>query len=517
MQSREQGDLFPARLDDYVDQDHPIRALDAYVEQLDLRRLGYCHIQANEVDRGQPAYPPRALLKLYLYGYLNRLQSSRRLAGECRRNLEAMWLVQGLRPCYKTISDFRSVNRKAIRATHQEFILFCNALSLFGGACIAVDGSFFKGSASGKSFKTVVKLKKILKELDGHIAQWEQAFDRQDEIETSQGGTEADPQLAQKLETWRIKKSETEQALETLQAQGKTQESRTDADARLLNKGTQKVAGYNVQIAVDELHHLIVADAVTSDPNDLQQLHPMTVQAKAVLRVETLEVLADGGYYSAAQLALCAQDGLTAYVPEPTRPAKGNRYASAAFTYDEPADSYRCPAEHLLTPRGVPRQQNGQRLQRYASSETACRSCSLRDHCISSKSSCRELWRSEHEALLEAHRARMQANPDKMRLRSCLVEHPFGTLKSRAGWSHFVLRGRDKVSAEWSLMILSYNFTRVLNILGIEKFLEVVQRYSLFSAWKCLCRRFSMNTFTASERNPGYATIVVFGGERYEP
>lgn len=484
--AREQADLFPVRLDDYVVEDHPIRALDAYVEQLDLKRLGYRHTQANEVNRGQPAYPPGALLKLYLYGYLNRIQSSRRLARECERNLEVMWLLEGLKPCYKTISDFRGRNRESIRATHREFILFCNALSLFGGSCIAVDGSFFKGSASRKSFKTLARMKKKLAEVEEHIRCWEQALDGEESAEAALGDEALIADVPEKLKIWVAQKRELEQTLEAWEEHGKTQESRTDPDARLLNKGSQKVAGYNVQIAVDDRHHLIVADALTSEPNDLQQLHPIASQAKAVLGVDTLDVLADGGYYSAAQMAACIEEGLTPYVPEPATKSKRpeSRYTADEFEYKADLDCYRCPAHQVLKRSGQARVQNGQRIQRYVASETVCQSCPLRDSCISRTSRCRELWRSEHETLLHAHRVRMQANPDKVRLRSALVEHPFGTMKSRAGWSHFLLRGREKVLAEWSLMVLSYNLTRVLNILGVQAFIEAVKKSIQISQWK---------------------------------
>jgi transposase len=481
--------MFPARMDDFVDGAHPLRAFDAYVEHLDLKKLGYRHTQANEENRGQPAYPPGALLKLYLYGYLNRIASSRRLARECERNLEVMWLLEGLRPCYKTISDFRSRNRDAIRATHREFILFCNALSLFGGSCIAVDGSFFKGNASRKSFKTVARMKEKLAEVEAHIRCWERALDDEESAATALGDEAEKEDLPEKLKAWEDRKRDIEQTLKAWEEQGKTQESRTDPDARLLNKGSQKVAGYNVQIAVDDRHHLIVADAVTSDPNDLRQLHPLSVQAKAVLGVAALDVLADGGYYSAAQLVACLDEGLVPYVPEPSPKSKRpeSRYTADTFEYEAKRDCYRCPAAgHELKRSGQPRTQNGQRIQRYAASGTVCQSCPLRDNCIRRTSRCRELWRSEHETLLHAHRTRMQANPEKVRLRGALVEHPFGTLKTRSGWSHFLLRGREKVLAEWSLMVLSYNFTRVLNILGIARFIEAVKTTLQIRFWKRL-------------------------------
>lgn len=478
LQSRGQAELFPSRVDDYVDSNHPIRALDLYVENLDLAKLGFNNTAPNTAASGQPAYPPAALLKLYLYGYLNRIKSSRQLEKECHRNVEAMWLMQGLRPCYKTISDFRSKNKHAIRSTHREFIVFCNQLSLFEGACIAVDGSFFKGSASRKSFVSTKGLKQAIKTVDDHIKDWERQIQEQDTRESRLPGDRLDPLLQEKLDhlkALQAQKAKKEQTLEDLKSKGKTQESRTDPDARLLNKNGQKVAGYNVQIATDSKHKLIVADEVTTDPNDSQQLAPMATAAKDVLGSDRLEVLADGGYYSAAQLLATERAGVTPYVPPPQRADKPGRYGRRQFTYDPQTDTYRCPAGKALKRSGKPRWQNEQHLQRYAASEGDCRACPLRDQCVGQKSSCREIWRSEHEQFLEAHRQRMAANEAKIKQRKALVEHPFGTIKERAGWSHFLLRGKDKVAAEWSLMAWAYNFTRVLKILGTTGFLEAVK------------------------------------------
>lgn len=387
--------------------------------------------------------------------------------------------MHGLSPSYKTVSDFRSHNKKALRKTHKEFILFCNELSLFGGACIAVDGSFFKGRVSRKSFQTTRKLKQSLKQLNEHIEQWQEALEQRDTDEQGQASPLTDPELQEKLaqlEAWQQAKEEKTQALQALEEAGKTQHSRTEPDARLLNKGSQKVAGYNVQIVTDSQHHLIVADQVTTEPNDIQQLHEMSVQAKEVLGVETLDVLADGGYYSALQWVGCLNAGITAYVPKPSSKTKrkDKRYSKAQFKYQAEGDYYDCPAGYPLKKRGSARQQKGQWHQRYIASETHCKRCPIRSECISEKSSCREIWRSEYEEVLAAHRQRMQSNKDKMRKRSGAVEHPFGTIKSRLGWSHFLLRGKDKVSAEWSLIALSYNLTRVLNIMGIEAFIAAV-------------------------------------------
>ncbi len=477
--SRRQGELIPRQLEDYVSETNPVRAIDAFVESLDLVTLGYTKTRPNKTDVGQPSYPPGALLKLYLYGYLNQVRSSRRLERECHRNLEVIWLIEGLRPTYKTISDFRKENRLALRETHQEFLLICQRLALFGGDCIAVDGSFFKGNVSQKSFKTKQGLDKAIKKIASQIEEWEKAFDQEEEQSVSAAD---DPALQQKIDALaelQTRKAQKQAALKQLEDLGKTQHSSTDPDARLLNKGASKVRGYNVQIVTDDKHHLIVTDDVTSDPNDLQQLYPMSYKAKQLLGVEELAVLADAGYYSAGQLNDCLKEGMTPYVPIPdtkkNQQAKNGRYQRLAFSYDAQQDTYCCPAGKVLPASGSPRQQNGHHQQRYMGSESDCGPCQDRNKCITQKSSCREIWRSEHEAVLAAHRQRMTENPLTIRKRSGMVEHPFGTLKRRAGWDHFLVRGKEKVQGEWSLMVLTYNLTRVLNILGIERFKEALK------------------------------------------
>lgn len=483
--SREQGDFFPSHMDDLISENHPVRVVDAYIESLDLKALGYQNTVDNINNSGQPAYSPSALLKLYLYGYINRIKSSRSLAKECQRNVEVMWLMNGLKPVYKTISNFRSQNRTAIRITHKDFILFCNKLSLFGGTCVAVDGSFFKGSASRNSFTTTDGLKKSLKKLDKYITQWQNELDQRDEQEKGEEGKPAGLDLEealQQLEDWKKEKQDKEAELKRLEDAGKTQESSTDKDARLLNKRTQKVAGYSVQIVVDDKHHLIISDEVTTEPNDLQQLYPMSLKAKSALGVDELEVLADAGYYSGAHIADCIKDNITPYVPKPRTGGRGTdeRYRLDQFKYDAGKNHYVCPAGNILKLRGSPRTQNGQIFHRFSASETDCKNCLQRARCLGDKIPCRIVWRSENEEILVAHQKRMKANKAKMRERSALVEHPFGTMKSRAGWSHFLLRGKEKVSAEFSLMVMSYNFTRVLNVLGFDRFLEEIKNKALF-------------------------------------
>ncbi len=483
-ESRDQGQLFPAHMDDYVDDNHLVRAIDAYVENLDLSALGYQNAQVNEIKSGQPAYPPAALLKLYFYGYINRITSSRRLERECHRNLEVFWLMENLKPSYKTISDFRRNNKQAIRKTHKEFILFCKQLDLFAGECIAIDGSFFKGNVSHKSFITTKGLQRDIARLDKHIADWQAQLDQQDQLEKDLPDISSDAGLPEKLEELKrlqARKEDKTRALEQLKETNRTQQSRSDPDARLLRKGKQVVAGYNVQIVTDSKYHLIAADKLTSDANDLKQLYPLSKKAQSVLSSTELEVLADGGYYSAVQIAACEHAGITPYVPVPRtgKERASGRYAREQFEYDEKTNQYICPANQVLKKSGQPRKQHGQFIQRYTASETSCKSCSLRDQCIKKQTPCREVWRSELSDTLSRHRKRMNEHPEKIRQCSASVEHPFGTIKVRAGWHHFLLRGRDKVAAELSLMLMSYNFTRVLNILGIEHFIQVLKDKTL--------------------------------------
>lgn len=482
---RQEEARLPPRLDDYVDADNPVRAIDAYVDTLDLMALGFDRTTPNRTEAGQPPFPPVDLLKLYLYGYVNRVRSSRALEKDCQRNLEVIWLVKGLRPGYKTIADFRKRNAKALRQAHARFIGLCKELDLPGGRRVGVDGSHFTGNVSDKSFRSVKGLAQDIEKLDRRIGEWLEAMDVADREDLE--APARDPGLPAKLEKLKALQAlkETKEAeLKALEAAGETHRSMTDPDARLLNKRGSKTAGYNVQIVVDAKHKLIVADDVVQDRNDFNQLHPMPGRAKVALGVERLEGLGDKGYCNMAQLAQCEADGITVYVPEPERGGRqrqGGRFTQEEFRYLPGEDAYLCPAEKRLVRSGQPRFQKGSTINGYRGSETDCRRCPLRDRCITAKTTHREIWRNEHHALREAHRRRMEANPGVMRERGALVEHPFGTLKCRAGWNHFLVRGLAKVRGEWSLMALAYNLTRVLNILGLQAFRDCC-------AQKAVCR-----------------------------
>lgn len=473
--SRDEAALLPARIDDYVGADNPVRAIESYVDALDLAGLGFRQA-ARAVGVGQPPYHPADLLKLYLYGYLNQVRSSRRLEREARRNLELIWLLKGLAPGYRTIAKFRSENWAALKAVNRSFVVLARELGLMSGALVAIDGAFFHGDASKGSMATRKRLAEQLAAIDREIEAYGGALDANDAADAAadrDGDDRPDGgDMGQKMTALMARRAKAETDLGRLDESGETQLSRTDADARLLTKNGQTVAGYNVQIAIDDAHKLIVASEVVNDGNDTGQLHAMALAAKQALGAETLQVVADVGYYSSAALKSCEEDGIVAYVPQAGRSgrlAAQGPFTHEDFAYDAETDTYRCPAGELLRPTRRPRK-NGARLEvRYVSRKPVCDACPLHGRCVTDQRPTREILRWVFEDVIERHRQRIKEAGALMRRRASLAEHAFGTLKCRAGYRHFLLRGFDKVRGEWSLMALCYNFTRVLNILGPDR------------------------------------------------
>jgi transposase len=505
-ESRDQACLLPPRIEDYVGPDNPVRAIESFVCGLDLTKLKFRHADRGVEEVGQPPYDPADLLKLYLYGYINQVRSSRRLEREACRNLELIWLLKNLRPGYRTIANFRKENWEALKAANRSFVLLLRELDLVGGTVVAIDGSFFHGNASKASIFTRKRLAEQIARLDQEIEAYGQSLEDNDVAEAKKpgkdradgnGGGGDGGDIGAKVAALMAKRSRAAADLDRLEATGETQLSLTDADARLLVKNGQGVAGYNVQSAVDDKHKLIVASEVVNDSSDVGQLHAMAKAAKEALDAKTLQALADEGYYSSLELKACEDDGIVAYVPVP----EGNgqlenkgRFSLKNFSYDPAADAYRCPGGELLRPmEGRWNNTSGRTEIRYASSTKSCRTCPLKARCLSPKASRRTIGRWEHEDVLDRHRTRMQGAGELMRRRSGIVEHPFGTLKCRAGYRHFLVRGFNKVRGEWSLMALCYNFTRVLNILGFERFVAymaakmlLVREHSLVAALNCI-------------------------------
>jgi transposase len=491
--SREQSSLLPARVEDYVGPDNPVRAIDAYVQALDLAQLGFRHQLVRGQGAGQPAYDPADLLKLYLYGYINQVRSSRRLEREARRNLELIWLMKGLTPGYRTIGNFRKDNWAALKAANRGFVLLARELGLLGGTLVAIDGAFFDANASKASIATRKRLAAELAAIERDIEAYGAALEATDAAEAATAGRdEGGGDIGRKMTALMAKRAGLKADLDRLEANGETQMSRTDADARLLTKNGHTIAGYNVQIAVDDAHKLIVASEVVNDGNDTGQLHSLARAAKEALGVATLQAVADVGYYNGDMLRGCEADAIMAYVPEAeknNRLAQQGRFTLKDFIYDAEQDAYSCPAGARLRPMAGHKADNaGKRHVRYASLSSACKACPQRRRCLTDKARRRDVYRWEHQDVVDRHRARMaqaQAGP-MMRRRSSLAEHPFGTLKCRAGYRHFLVRGFAKVRGEWSLMALAYNFTRMLNILGFDGFLRQLAARAASAPWPLL-------------------------------
>jgi len=472
-QDRQQASFLPPRIEDYVGPDNPVRAIDAYVCGLDLNELGFCLAQG-EASAGQPAYNPADLLKLYLYGYINQVRSTRRLEREAGRNVELMWLLRGLVPGYRTIGNFRKDNWQALQRANRDFVLLLRELDLLGGELVAIDGAFFHGDAAKASIVTAKSLAEQLAALERDIAAYDAALAASDADESPSPAGD----FSEKLRRLQARGAAAKAGLTQLAQSGETQLSRTDPDARLLTKNGQTVAGYNVQIAIDEKHKLIVASDVVNDGNDAGQLHRLAHLAKAAMGAETLSALADTGYYNGETLKACEAAGITPYVPPNQRgQRKDERFGMDDFEYDRAADTYRCPAGQALRPmNGRKIDTTGKAQIVYASLRSACRDCPLQAQCLSAKVRRKTIYRWEHHDVIDRHKARMAQADGMMDKRKQLVEHPFGTIKCRAGYRHFLVRGFEKVRGEWSLMALCYNFTRVLSIVGLARFIAYLAK-----------------------------------------
>jgi transposase len=470
-EDRRQGVLLPEYLDDYVSEENPVRVIDVFVDELDLRALGFEGVVPEAT--GRPAYHPGALLKIYVYGYINQIASSRRLERETQRNVEMMWLTGRLTPDFKTIADFRKDNGPAIRASCRQFIALCRRLDLFTHAVAAIDGSKFKAvNARDKNF-TKAKLKKRVEQVEASIERYMAALETADRQEDEAAQAKS-VRLKEKIAALR----EQMQAFKALEpaviAAPDQQISLSDPDARSMatsGRGSG-IVGYNVQSAVDAKHHLIVAHEVTNVGHDRDQLSTMAGQAKAAMGVEALDVLADRGYFKGEEVLACAPLGLTPYVPKPLTSgskAKG-RFGKQDFIYIADDDVYRCPAGERLTQRFTS-VEDGMTLHTYWT--TKCGDCPLKPQCTTGKE--RRIKRWEHEAVIDAMQDRLDRAPRAMRIRRATVEHPFGTIKAWMGATHFKTKTIEKVRTEMSLYVLAYNLKRVIAILGAQHLMEAMR------------------------------------------
>jgi transposase len=462
-QSRYQSTLFPDVPDDMVAGDHPVRVIDVFVDTLDLAQLGFSKVEAEAT--GRPPYAPGDLLKLYVYGYLNQVRSSRRLEREARRNLEVLWLINRVAPSFKTIADFRKDHAKAIVGVCQAFVAFCRTQALFGSELLAIDGTKIGAVASRKQVITPKSVAKASAALEHKIAAHLAAMDEADHEEGTQ---EAAVDVAKALAALKERREEIKRQSDELARNSLSQLVVSERDAKLMrtpNHGHQ--VAYNAQIAVDGEHKLIAAFELTNEGNDQRLLHPMAEQAKEALEAASVTVVADTGYSSGEQGERCEAAQITAVVPRAqTINKEGEQYfIRDRFTYDAASDSYQCPAGQTL------------RLGRVSYTEEkklywngkACRSCALKPQCT--KAGKRTIVRSFHEEAREAMHRRAMSDPKWMRLRRQLVEHPFGTMKWMMGYPRFLVRGLIKAKAELALGVLCYNLKRVINILGVQQLL----------------------------------------------
>jgi transposase len=468
---RGQLSLLPGSLDDWVGKDNPVRVIDAFVDGLDLKKLGFETVEP--LDIGRPGYHPSIHLKLYIYGYLYRVQSSRRLERECHRNLEVMWLLGRLAPDHKTIADFRKDNGAAIKKACGQFVELCRSLGLLSKGSVAIDGSKFKAVNNRDKNFTEAKVEKRRTQLEESVARYLAQLDTADRQEPSETIELKKTHLKEKLEKLKSEMDKLAAIEQQVLASPDKQISLTDPDSRSMatsGRGSG-IVGYNVQIAVDTEHHLIVHHEVTNVGTDRAQLASTATAAKEALGVDKLEAVADRGYFNGEEIKACDDAGITVTLPKPmTSSAKSaGRFGKQDFVYKPQEDVYVCPAGEKLTYRFTA-EEHGQKLRRYWTD--ACHTCPIKAQCTTGKE--RRITRWEHEGVVEAVQERLDKNPDAMRTRRETVEHPFGTMKMRMGATHFLCTTLPKVATEMALCVLTYNLTRVLNIVGVEKIMEAI-------------------------------------------
>ena len=462
-ENRYQSTMFPERVDDYVEEDSIVRVIDVFIDRLDISGLGF---KAEAAETGRPGYHPRTMLKIYVYGYLNQVHSSRRLEREAQRNVELMWLTGRLAPDFKTIADFRRDNGEAIRLVCREFVMLCRKLNLLGDT-LAIDGSKFKAVNNRDKNFTRAKMKRRIAEVEASIERYLGQLDSSDHAEPPKDTRTIEDKIAAlKEEMDRLKKFE----VRMLEAPDK-QLSLTDPDARSMKSRGSGMVGYNVQTAVDVNSHLIVAHTVTNAGSDRRQLAAMATQAQAELQTDELHVLADRGYYRSEELLACEQANIQTYVPKSVtsnNKAKG-QFDRSDFHYIAEDDEYECPAGQRLIYRFT-RTESNKVIHRYWSS--ACPSCPIKAKCTTGDY--RRVSRWKHEAVLERAERRLSQRPDAMAIRRAVVEHPYGTLKGWMGYTHFLTKTLDSVSTEMSLHVLAYNMKRAINLLGTKTLIEAI-------------------------------------------
>jgi len=468
-EDRNQIILFPESIDEYVSDNNSIRIIDEYIKQLDLEILGFK--RAVNPSLGRPPYHPKDMLKLYLYGYLNRIRSSRRLEQEAIRNLEVIWLIRKLKPDFKTIADFRKDNKKALKKVFRDFTKLCDEWELFGKELIAIDGSKFRACNSKKNNYNLKKLERHLKYLDEKIEGYLKELDDHDQIESPDRQPDA-KEIKERIQQLKDRKEKYQQYRRKLKQSGQNEISTTDPDSRLMTNNNHVEVSYNVQTTVDAKHKLIADFKVTCKPNDLGQLAPMALRAKRLFGHKTFEVLADKGYYQAQDLKKCTEKGITLYVTKQTHAntTKDQDFYSDQFKYNKTKNVYLCPTGKELHYHRI-RKKDGKIIGYEYRNDDACKDCKFKARCTRAQKG-RSIFRHVKQDLLDRIDTQTKRNFKKYKLRQMIVEHPFGTIKRGWGAYYFLTKRKVSVSAEISLSFLAYNLKRVINILGTEEILR---------------------------------------------
>lgn len=465
--NRDQTALFPDTLEGYVDKENPVRFIDAFIDSLNLEKLGFKHALPN--DAGRPSYDPSDLLKLYVYGYLNQVRSSRKLERECHRNVEVMYLMKKLAPDFKTIADFRKDNVDCVKGVFKEFVKFCMGLDLYGAKYVAIDGVKFKAVNSiDKNFnqKTLVYRLKII---DERVSKYLNELEKHDKEEEK---AELARELEEKLKNIMKRKAEYTELLRKLKESKQNEVSLVDPESRLMKNRGRIEPCYNSHVAVDDKNHLIVDYNVTNAPADNCQLSSIAKGAKEMLGVERLDAVSDKGFFNFMEIKECVDNGVTPYVPEQSRYGVGwvkktgiptREFASDKFFYDKGTDTFVCPAGKRL---GFAYLDHAHEKSMRVYRADACFSCGFfLTKCTRYKRG-RTVWRWEHAEVVEEMKLRMRLEPWKLEARKRIVEHPFGTIKRAFNQGYLLLKGLRKTAGEVGFTMLAYNMRRVLNILG---------------------------------------------------
>jgi len=468
-EDRNQIILFPESIDEYVSDNNSIRIIDEYIKQLDLEILGFK--RAINPSLGRPPYHPKDMLKLYLYGYLNRIRSSRRLEQEAIRNLEVIWLLKKLKPDFKTIADFRKDNKKALKKVFRDFTKLCDEWELFGKELVAIDGSKFRACNSKKNNYNSKKLERHLKYLDEKIEGYLKELDHHDSAEASLEKPDVNT-ITERIQQLKDRKEKYQQYQRKLKQSGENEISTTDPDSRLMANNNNVEVSYNVQTTVDAKHKLIADFKVIQKPNDLGELDNMAIRAKKLFGNKTFEVLADKGYYQAKDLKKCTENGITVYITKQTyaNGTKDPAFYSDQFKYDPERKVYICPGGkelHYARERKKDGKIIGYEYRNYA----ACKKCEFKERCTKAKKG-RTICRHADQDFLDRIDSQTRRNMKKYKLRQMIVEHPFGTIKRGWGAYFFLTKRKVSVSAEISLSFLAYNLKRAINILGTEEILR---------------------------------------------